>query len=134
MTRQSDATNIATIPPGFSLFLERPPTSFSDKWNDRPLRNFVIVKPETDQDKARFLSNIWQSYSHLKAQHDKSFTLLLKQQNLSVFWNLYDRKNYLVERRKVCASMGRTSLLPVRRDMLIHLYAPGEDCAPAYLW
>lgn len=93
---------------GFSLFLERPPSGFSDRWNERPMRRFRIIKPETPGDKERFLGNIWKSVAHLKAQDKRSSALRLQQQGLSVFWNLYDKKSYLREPRKVSYSMGYT--------------------------
>lgn len=85
----------------FKLYLDHPPTDISDKFNERPLRHLVVVKPETEQDKRRFLQNIWRSTAYLKAQGDKSIARYLKQDTRSIYWNFYDRRAYLQESRKV---------------------------------
>lgn len=97
----------------FRLYLQHPPHQVyaSEKWNGRPLRAFRIVKPETPVDKSRFLKNIWQSTAHLKGQgggYRKA--LLLRTQDLSAYWNLYDRQSYTLESRKVSKASSVISL------------------------
>ena len=97
------AADTYTNPPsaGFSLFLERAPTEFSERWNGRPLRHFVIIKPERPEDKTRFLSNIWHCIAQNKTEKQGPRAMLLRQNQLSVYWNIYDRRSYLSETRKV---------------------------------
>lgn len=93
--------NAVVLCPAFSLFLERPPAEFSDRWNGRSLRKFQILKPETPGDKSRFLSNIWNCAALLKGGRNHATTRLWSNGTLSAYWNIYDKRSYLSEHRKV---------------------------------
>lgn len=84
---------------GFSLFLERPPKEFTDRWNGRPIRKYQILKPETPSDKARFLSNIWNCIALAKGGRNHSSARLWSNGALSAYWNIYDKRSYLSEGR-----------------------------------
>lgn len=94
----------------FSLCFDRAPSEYtSEKWNGRALRNYRLVKPETPSDKARFLRNIWQSMAQLKGQgHGYRRALCLRTQDLSAYWNLYDRRTYTLEARKARTALQLT--------------------------
>lgn len=85
---------------GFSLFLERPPKEFTDRWNGRPVRKYQILKPETPADKQRFLNNIWNCIALSKGEKNHSTVRLWSNGTLSAYWNIYDKRSYLAERRK----------------------------------
>ena len=101
VARQATDTYNHPLSVGFSLFLDRAPTEFSERWNGRPLRHFVIIKPERPEDKTRFLSNIWHCMAQNKTEKKGPRAMLLRQNQLSVYWNIYDRRSYLSETRKV---------------------------------
>lgn len=89
-----------TICAVFSLFLDKPPNDLTDRWNGRALRQFEIIKPERPEDKNRFLANIWQCVAQIKTDKQGPRAMLLQQNNLSIYWNIYDKRSYLAEPRK----------------------------------
>lgn len=110
----------------FDIFLERPPTEFSERWVGRPHRHYVVASPgltghqaasKAKADCARFLENLRRAQALVKASEFPAMHTMMTPDGphelirlnelppgnevVECFWNLYDKKAYLQEVRKV---------------------------------
>lgn len=103
----------------FHIYLESPPQDQTDRWSGRPFRSLQVVLPPSAnldptlllQAKNRFLENLWRAQALYRAESGKCATL--RSQELDVenhagrltkataFYNIYERKSYLTEAKKV---------------------------------
>lgn len=92
---------------------------YSDKWT-KPFRPLELVHPPrppmfdplaTERDRRRFVENLWLAQARLRERHGRSILLCRGEEDLEerkgrverarVYWNVYERKAYLSEPRKV---------------------------------
>jgi len=104
----------------FHLFLENPPQDLSERWSGRPFRAFTVVHPPTppnlnperaESDKKAFLENLWTAQAKYRTKENLSVVIRSEDQEVdsrggrmivaSTFYNVYSRKDFMKERRKV---------------------------------
>ena len=102
------------------MYLENPPQDLSERWSDRPFRAFTIVHPpytpnlnpeRAESDKKAFLENLWTAQAKYRTKEDQSVVIRSEGQEVdsrggritvaSTFYNVYQRTDFLKERRKV---------------------------------
>lgn len=110
----------------FDIFLNIPPTGFSERWSGRPHRHYVVQTPglsgnqsfvKAKADCARFLENLRRAQALVKASEFPAMHTMMTPDGpgelirlselppgnevVECVWNLYDKKAYLQEKRKV---------------------------------
>lgn len=108
--------------PEFHLYLENPPQDVSDRWSGRPFRAFTVVHPpcppnlnpeRAESDKGAFLENLWTAQAKYRTKENLSIVVRSEEQEVdcrggrmtvaNTFYNVYSRKDFMKERRKVRA-------------------------------
>ncbi|KAG8908171.1 hypothetical protein FRB99_008714 [Tulasnella sp. 403] len=100
----------------FHLFLEQPPTEYSDRWANRPFRSYSVVHPPSPPnldpsraraDKQRFLENLWTVQALYRTKDSRSTVLVSNDREMDgrktlvrTFFNIYERKDWLKEPKK----------------------------------
>lgn len=106
--------------PDFHLYLENPPQDVSDRWSGRPFRAFTVVHPpappnlnpeRAESDKKAFLENLWTAQAKYRTKEGLSMVIRSEEQEVesrggrvtvaNTFYNVYARKDFMKERRKV---------------------------------
>lgn len=114
----------ANLPPEFHLYLENPPQDLSERWSGRPFRAFTVVHPPSppnlnseraESDKKAFLENLWTAQAKYRTKKDQSMVIRSEDQEVesrggritvaSTFYNVYPRREFLNEHRKVVSDM-----------------------------
>ena len=110
--------------PEFHLYLENPPQDLSERWSGRPFRAFTVVHPPSpahlnperaESDKKAFLENLWMAQAKYRTKEKQSVVIRSEDQEVesrggritvaSTFYNVYPRKDFMKERRKVVFEM-----------------------------
>ena len=108
------------FPLEFHLYLENPPQDMSERWSGRPFRAFTVVHPPSppnlnperaESDKKAFLENLWTAQAKYRTKEGLSVVIRSEDQEVesrgarmtvaSTFYNVYQRTDFLKERRKV---------------------------------
>lgn len=117
-----DITEVAVADVGgadFHLYLESPPQDQSGRWSNRPLRCLSVVHPpssvnfepsSTENDKIRFLENLWNAQAKYRAKAGQSVVLRSDEVEVDsksskstmarTYYNVYQRKAFLQELKK----------------------------------
>ncbi|KAG0140919.1 hypothetical protein CROQUDRAFT_324709 [Cronartium quercuum f. sp. fusiforme G11] len=105
---------------GFELFFSRPPCEVSERWAGRPVRHYLLATPAPSLSakpgpassplallaaRDRFLGNLRKAQALVKAAEERSTVMRTRFKTeqgstLENFWNLYDKRTYLLEQRK----------------------------------
>lgn len=105
----------------FHLYLENPPQDLSERWSGRPFRAFTVVYPpnppnlnpeRAESDKKAFLENLWTAQAKYRTKENQSAVIRSEDQEVdsrgggritvaSTFYNVYQRTDFMKERRKV---------------------------------
>ncbi|KAI0004943.1 hypothetical protein BJV74DRAFT_315564 [Russula compacta] len=117
-----DLTDVVATDVGgadFHLYLEKPPQDQTDRWSGRPFRPLSVVFPpyppnlnpqRTENEKVRFLENLWLSQANIRARSGKSIVLHSDEREVEsrggrttyarTYFNVYQRTAFLQEPRK----------------------------------
>jgi hypothetical protein len=107
----------------FHLYLENPPQDLSERWSERPFRAFTVVHPPSppnpnseraESDKKAFLENLWTAQAKYRTKEHLSVVIRAEDQEVesrggrmtvaSTFYNVYQRTDFMKERRKVVST------------------------------
>ena len=102
------------------MYLENPPQDLSERWSGRPFRAFTVVHPpnppnfnpeRAESDKRAFLENLWTVQAKYRTKENLSVVIRSEDQEVdsrggrmtiaSTYYNVYSRKDFMKERRKV---------------------------------
>jgi hypothetical protein len=131
------ATTVGPSNSSIHLYFTTTPSfesSYSDKWT-KAFRALELVHPPrppmfdplaSERDRRRFVDKLWTAQARLRERHGRSILLCRREEDLEerkgrvergrVFWNVYERKAYLSEPRKV---RGRLSITSLADDSLL---------------
>ncbi|PFH51280.1 hypothetical protein AMATHDRAFT_75013 [Amanita thiersii Skay4041] len=103
----------------FHVYFENPPLDQTDRWSGRPFRSLSVVHPplpinldptQTENDKQRFLENLWRIQANYRARAGQSVVLCAKEQEVEsktgkityarTYYNVYQRTAFLQEQKK----------------------------------
>ncbi|KAF4602112.1 hypothetical protein EYR40_005316 [Pleurotus pulmonarius] len=101
------------------FYLESPPQDQSERWSGRPFRSFAVVRPpmpvnmdptQTEEDKRRFLENLWSTQARYRARAGQSVVLRADEREVEshsgrttvarTYYNVYTRTAFLQEEKK----------------------------------
>ncbi|KAH9482553.1 Rho guanine nucleotide exchange factor gef2 [Psilocybe cubensis] len=101
------------------LFLENPPQDQTERWTGRPFRSLSVVIPpapinldptQTENEKQRFLENLWRTQAIYRARAGQSVVLCSDEQEVEsrsgrttfarTYFNVYQRTAFLQETKK----------------------------------
>ena len=102
------------------FYLENPPLDQTERWAGRPFRSFSVVHPpapvnldptRTENDKKRFLENLWIAQARFRTRANQSVILATDDREVEnrggkitmakTYFNVYQRTDFLQEAKKV---------------------------------